>query len=108
MLIGCALLPFRAPSAAISSSYEDGYAAGLRAAGAGILLIEPEEYDFVLNLNKRTIHEAGKKCGPDVQYNTAYFIGTAEELREALIRLGWMDGWMEKVNTMIAETASRM
>ena len=80
---------------AVSSDYEEGYAQGILDSCAGILLIEPEEYTFVLNLTKHKIHEAGKKCGPDKPYNTAWFCGTAEELRAVLDLLGWSEAYTD-------------
>lgn len=83
------------PARAVPRDYEEGYAQGVADSCAGILLIEPEEYTFVLNLTKHRIHEAGKKCGPDKPYNTAWFNGTAEELRAALDLLGWSEGYAD-------------
>ena len=91
-ILAAALLFGSVPARAVSQDWEEGYAAGLRAAGAGIVLIEPEAYDYVLNLNKRKVHKAGKSCTKEMlQANTAYFAGTAEELRAALEQLGWIE-----------------
>ena len=80
------------PARAVSQDYEEGYARGVAESCAGILLIEPEAYDYVLNLNKRKVHKAGKSCTKEMlQANTAYFAGTAEELRAALEQLGWIE-----------------
>ena len=93
-LAAIALLSLRAPSAAFDGSFEDGYKQGVLESCAGIRLIAPEEYDYVLNMSKKKIHKAGKACTKNMaQANTAYFAGTAEELLAAMDMLGWTDAY---------------